>query len=45
MPLDKGLDTKSLRTILIDELISVSSCTSLMGETYRNALGFNAAVC
>jgi len=43
MPLDKGLDTKSLRTMLVVRINSLSA--SVMEETYRNALGFNAAVC
>ena len=43
MPVDKGLDTKSLRTMLKVSSVELS-ITLTRGEMYRNALGFNSAV-
>lgn len=43
MPVDKDLDTKSLRTMLKVSSVELS-ITLTRGEMYRNALGFNSAV-
>ena len=44
MPLDKGLDTKSLWKMPKVNSVKLS-ITITQGEMYRNTLGFNEAAC